>query len=175
MLHAQNSQMASGQNLWFGGIPTEAPMVVFVSSPNRTDEHAEESCLQCWIKFQGCPEAPVPQGSQSGRGVQSSSRYKVGFTQAVRPRLMGNWTGLVKSLPGKEHVILKTWEATHRQNGYTHTPRVDLKHQKERAVLVPRTAGSPAVLMELRPISLLAKRAPDRVTDRSWMETGTTR
>lgn len=122
MLHAQNSQMASGQNLWFGGILTEAPMVVLVSSPNRTDEHAEESCLQCWIKFRGCPEAPVPQGSQSDRGVQSGSRYKVGLTQADRPSLMGNWTGLVKSLPGKEHVIPKTWEATHRQNGYTHTP-----------------------------------------------------
>lgn len=47
MLHAQNSQMVPGQILWFGGILTEALMVVPVSSPNRTDEHAEESCLQC--------------------------------------------------------------------------------------------------------------------------------
>lgn len=47
MLHSQNPQMASGQNLWFGGIFPETLMVVPVSSPNRTDEHAEESCLQC--------------------------------------------------------------------------------------------------------------------------------
>lgn len=46
MLHAQNSQMASGQNLWFGGILTEALTVVPVSSPHRTDVHAAESCLQ---------------------------------------------------------------------------------------------------------------------------------
>lgn len=75
MLHAQTLQMVSGQNMWFGGILTEAPMAVPVSSPNRTDERAGAQS-----KYQGSLEVPVPLGSQSGRMVQSCFGCKVGLT-----------------------------------------------------------------------------------------------